>query len=219
VTRVPFAVRAVLFDWDGTLLDSYHSDARAFLAMFRELGVRWNLQDLARHYSPNWYRVYHAARIPRSLWKEADRLWEKAYEKESPCLLPGARLVLRRLERRFLLGLVTSGNSHRVRRQLREFRLRQVFSACICSEDAPRRKPHPAPLELALRRLRTRPETCVYVGDTPDDIEMARRAGVRAIAVLGPFPTHDRLRAVRPDVVLDSIAELPNWVARDPDQT
>jgi HAD superfamily hydrolase (TIGR01509 family) len=219
VARVPFAVRAVLFDWDGTLLDSYHSDARAFLAMFRELGVCWDLQDLARHYSPNWYRVYRAAKIPPSLWKTADRLWEKAYARESPRLLPGARLVLRRLERRFLLGLVTSGNSHRVRRQLREFRLRQVFSACVCSEDAPRRKPHPAPLEVALRRLRTNPEACVYVGDTPDDIEMARRAGVRAIAVLGPFPTHDRLRAIRPDVLLDSIAELPNWVARDAGQT
>jgi len=215
VVCVPFAARAVLFDWDGTLLDSYHSDARAYLAMFRALGIGWDVSDLARHYSPNWYRVYRAAKIPPSLWKEADRLWKKAYKKESPRLLPGARGVLRQLERRFLLGLVTSGNSYRVRRQLREFRLRQVFSACVCSEDAPRRKPHPAPLELALRRLRIKPEACVYVGDTPDDMEMARRAGVRAIAVLGPFPTHDRLRAIRPDILLDSIAELPNWVARD----
>lgn len=213
--RVPFAARAVLFDWDGTLLDSYHSDARAYLAMFRALGIGWDLSDLARHYSPNWYRVYRAAKIPPRRWNEADRLWKKAYEKESPRLLPGARGVLRQLERRFLLGLVTSGNSYRVRRQLREFRLRQIFSACVCNEDSPRRKPHPAPLELALRRLRIKPEACVYVGDTPDDIEMARRAGVRAIAVLGPFPTHDRLRAIRPDVLLDSIAELPNWVARD----
>lgn len=219
MVRVPLAARAVLFDWDGTLLDSYHSDARAYLAMFRALGIDWDLADLARHYSPNWYRVYRAAKIPPLLWKEADRLWEKAYEKESPHLLPGARRVLRHLERRFLLGLVTSGNSHRVRRQLRDFRLREMFSACVCSEDAPRRKPHPAPLELALRRLRTKPEACVYVGDTPDDIEMARRAGVRAIAVLGPFPTHDRLRAIRPDVLLDSIAELPNWVAWDADRT
>jgi HAD superfamily hydrolase (TIGR01509 family) len=213
VARSPLAARAVLFDWDGTLLDSYHSDARAYLAMFRALGIGWDRSDLARHYSPNWYRVYQAARIPRSQWKEADRLWRQAYEKESPRLLQGARRVLRELERRFLLGLVTSGNGYRVRRQLREFRLRQVFAACICSEDANRRKPHPAPLELALRKLRVEPEACVYVGDTPDDIEMARRAGVRAIAVLGPFPTHDRLRAIRPDVLLDSIADLPRWIA------
>lgn len=215
MVRSPLAARAVLFDWDGTLLNSYHSDARAYLTMFRALGIGWDRSDLARHYSPNWYRVYQAARIPRSQWKKADRLWRRAYEKESPRLLQGARRVLRELERRFLLGLVTSGNGYRVRRQLREFRLRQVFAACICSEDANRRKPHPAPLELALRKLHVEPEACVYVGDTPDDIEMARRAGVRAIAVLGPFPTHDRLRAIRPDLLLDSIADLPRWVAPD----
>ena len=85
----------------------------------------------------------------------------------------------------------------------------QRFAARVCSEDAHRRKPHPAPLELALRRLRLPPEVCVYVGDAPEDIEMARRAGVRAIAVLGPFPVHDRVRAARPDVLLRSIDELP----------
>jgi phosphoglycolate phosphatase-like HAD superfamily hydrolase len=54
------------------------------------------------------------------------------------------------------------------------------------------------------------PAACVYVGDSPDDLEMAGRAGVRAIAVLGPFPTEARLRAAKPDFLLDSINELPD---------
>jgi phosphoglycolate phosphatase-like HAD superfamily hydrolase len=53
------------------------------------------------------------------------------------------------------------------------------------------------------------PADCVYVGDSPEDLEMARRAGVRAIAVLGPFPTEARLREAKPDLLLNSIAELP----------
>ena len=47
-------VRGVLFDWDGTLLDSYHADAQAFLGMFHEMGVDWGLKELAEHYSPDW---------------------------------------------------------------------------------------------------------------------------------------------------------------------
>jgi phosphoglycolate phosphatase-like HAD superfamily hydrolase len=47
------------------------------------------------------------------------------------------------------------------------------------------------------------------VGDTAEDIEMARRAGVRPIGVLGPFPTADRMRAARPDTILSSVRELP----------
>lgn len=85
------SIRAVLFDWDGTLLDSYHADARAYLEMFRALGVNWGLSDLERHYSPDWYRVYRAARIPRSRWEEADRLWRRAYRDLRPKLLPPAR--------------------------------------------------------------------------------------------------------------------------------
>ena len=45
--------RAVIFDWDGTLLDSYHADAAAFLEMFHTLGIPWSVRDLERHYSPN----------------------------------------------------------------------------------------------------------------------------------------------------------------------
>ena len=57
--------------------------------------------------------------------------------------------------------------------------------------------------------MRLEPRTCVYVGDAPEDLQMARRAGVRAIGVLGPFPTEKRLRAARPDLLLGSLAELP----------
>lgn len=204
-----FAARAVLFDWDGTLLNSYAADARAYLSMFRALEINWTERELALHYSPNWYRVYRAALLPRSKWLEADRLWARAYKLEQPPLLPGARRILRLLAPKFDLGIVTSGNRARVRRQLREFSLADYFSACVCSEDTPKKKPHPAPLQLALKRLRLSPEHCVYVGDTAEDIEMARGAGVRAIGVLGPFPTAARIRAAKPEILLDSIRELP----------
>jgi phosphoglycolate phosphatase len=199
----------VLFDWDGTLVDSYAADSAAYLAMFREMGIPWGLKELARHYSPNWYRVYRAAKLPRARWDDADRAWRAQYAKHSPQLIAGARQVLERLGRLHHLGLVTSGDRDRVMRQLREFRLTQVFGARVCSGDTPEKKPHPAPLRLALRQLSLKPSACVYVGDSPEDLEMAKRAGVRAIAVLGPFPTEKRLRAARPDFLLESIRQLP----------
>ena len=206
------AVRAVLFDWDGTLLNSYEADLRAYLSMFHTLGINWTERELAQHYSPNWLRVYRAARLPRSKWIEADRLWTRAYKLENPPLLAGARRIVRLLAQKFDLGIVTSGNRPRVRRQLREFDLTSYFSACVCSEDAAKRKPHPAPLQLALKRLRRDPQYCVYVGDTAEDMEMARRAGVRTIGVLGPFPTAARLRAAKPEVLLNSVQELPQYL-------
>jgi HAD superfamily hydrolase (TIGR01509 family) len=210
--RKRFPARVVLFDWDGTLLNSYASDTRAYLTMFRTLGVDWGVAELKCHYSPNWYRVYRAARIPREKWGQADRLWTLAYAKESPALLPGARQMIRQLKRDFDLGIVTSGNRRRVRQQLRDFGLADYFSACVCSEDVPKKKPHPAPLKFALKCLRADPEECVYVGDTAEDVEMARRAGVRPIGVLGPFPTAERIRRARPDTILRSIRDLPGYL-------
>jgi HAD superfamily hydrolase (TIGR01549 family) len=204
--------RVILFDWDGTLLNSYASDTRAYLAMFRALEIDWTVREIERHYSPNWYRVYQAARIPRAKWAQADLLWRKAYAAESPALLPGARTALRVLARKYRLGLVTSGSRDRVRSQIRKFEFTGYFKACVYSEDAPKKKPHPAPLELALARLKAEPGECVYVGDTPEDIQMARRARVRAIGVLGPFPSAKRIRAENPDVLLNSVRELPRYL-------
>ncbi|MGA8145225.1 MAG: HAD family hydrolase [Candidatus Acidiferrales bacterium] len=210
--RTRFSASAVLFDWDGTLVNSYGADSRAYLAMFQALGINWGLDDLARHYSPNWYHVYRAARLPRAKWDEADRIWTHAYKRENPRLMPGARQIVRSLQREFTLGIVTSGNRPRVRKQLRQFQLAEYFSACVCCEDAPKRKPHPAPLNLALEQIGLDPNECVYVGDTAEDIEMSRRAGVRPIGVLGPFPTADLIRAARPDVILSSIQDLPRYL-------
>ena len=209
-TKRSNTLRGILFDWDGTLLNSYAADTAAYLAMFREMQIPWGLAELEAHYSPNWYNVYRAANLPRAKWDAADKVWREQYTHHRPKLLPGARRVLSQLANRHALGLVTSGDRDRVNRQLREFELWDHFAARVCSGDTRLRKPHPAPLRLALRRMGLHPKETVYVGDSPEDLQMARSAGVRAaIAILGPFSTEKRLRAAKPDLLLESITKLP----------
>ena len=203
------SIEHVLFDWDGTLLNSFEADANAYMFMFEALGMSWSIAELKRHYSPNWHRVYRAASLPRAKWDEADRLWRHYYDKQQPKMQPGALRVLRALDRQFKLALVSSGSGARVRRQLRLHNVSAMFLTKICSEDAPRRKPHPAPLRIALGNLRAHPKTSVYIGDAPEDIEMAHRAGVRAIGVLGGSPVPERLRSASADALIESIRELP----------
>jgi HAD superfamily hydrolase (TIGR01509 family) len=203
-------LKGILFDWDGTLLNSYAADTAAYLAMFEEMQIPWGITELEHHYSPNWYNVYRAANLPRAKYDAADQVWRQHYAKHRPKLLPGARRVLEQLARSHALGLVTSGDRDRVHRQLHEFKLWDHFAARVCSGDTRLRKPHPAPLRLALRQMCLRPSYTAYVGDSPEDLQMARSAGVRAaIAILGPFPTEKRLRAAKPDLLLESITELP----------
>jgi HAD superfamily hydrolase (TIGR01509 family) len=208
-TKKQTSLEYVLFDWDGTLLDSFEADANAYMSMFGALGMSWSITELKRCYSPNWHHVYRAAHLSHAKWEEADRLWRLFYRKQQPKLQPGAERVLRTLDRRFKLALVSSGSRSRVRRQLREHNVSAMFLTKICSEDAPRRKPHPAPLRMALEKLRALPRASVYVGDAPEDIEMAHRAGMRAIGVLGGSPVPERLRAASPDALIETIRDLP----------
>jgi pyrophosphatase PpaX len=203
------AIRAVLFDWDGTLVDSYHADSSAYLAMFKQMGIPWGLAELAEHYAPNWYDVYRAAGLHRRHWDAADAAWRLHYSRHRPKLMPGVRRVLAAVDARYQLGLVTSGDRDRVLRQLREFRLTRLFRARVCSGDTTHKKPHPDPLQFALECLNFEARECVYVGDSPEDVQMAKSARVRVIGVLGPFPTEKRLRAAKPDLLLDSIRDLP----------
>jgi HAD superfamily hydrolase (TIGR01509 family) len=203
------ALAGVLFDWDGTLIDSYHADSQAYLGMFRALGLSWGLKELEHHYSPDWYAVYRAAGIPEEHWDRANDLWRTHYAKHPSQLVTGARRVLQSLSRRHTLGLVTSGDRDRVTRQLREFALTRAFRARVCGGDTVEKKPHPAPLLMALEQLKLQPQECIYVGDTPEDLEMAGAVGMRAIAVLGPFPTEKRLRAAKPEFLLKSLSDLP----------
>jgi len=180
-------IRGILFDWDGTLLNSYAADSAAYLAMFQEMGIAWGLEELDRHYSPNWYDVYRAAGIHESRWNAADLSWRAQYANHKSQLISGARSLLAALRKKYPLGLVTSGDRDRVTRQLREFRLLRTFAARVCGGDTVNKKPHPEPLRKALRAMQLIAQDCVYVGDTREDIHMARSAGVRTIGVMGPF--------------------------------
>src|ERR1700680_4080729 len=190
-------IKGVLFDWDGTLLDSFQADSSAYLAMFQEMGVNWGLEELAPHYSPNWYDVYRAAGRPEHHWDAADTAWRKHYSGFRPKLIPSARKVLSAVALRYKLGLVTSGDRDRVLRQLREFRLTKSFHARVCSGDTEHKKPHPGPLNFALQCIGLEAAYCVYVGDSPEDVQMAKSAHVRGMGVLGPVRTEHSLRGAK----------------------
>lgn len=210
----PSHPRAVLFDWDGTLIDSYYADSQAYLHMFRVLGIPWGLEELEQNYSPDWHNIYRAVGLPKERWAEADHLWRTGYREHRPVLQYGASQVLHRLAANYRLGLVTSGSRGRVRQQLRAFGFDRLFATMVFGDEVPRRKPHPASLWLALSRLGASPRSAVYVGDAPDDVRMARRAGVLAVGVTGHSPVPERLRSSRPDALIDRIIALPSLLAQ-----
>ncbi len=71
----------------------------------------------------------------------------------------------------------------------------------MCGGDTLNRKPHPEPLLTALERMGVRPAEAAYVGDSPEDVEMAQGAGVFAVGVPGAFPNREALAASSPQIL------------------
>ena len=198
----------MLFDWDGTLCDSGAALYRAFCKVLAEFGVTFSLADYQAVYTPAWYRMYEAFGLPRESWRLADQRWLHHYDGEEPGLLPGAGGVLGRCRAGGLqVGIVTGANRGRIDREFQ--RLGLTFRAIVCHEDVVHRKPHPEGIEKALALLKADAGSCCFVGDAPEDIEMGKSARVFTIGVVSEYVTRSRMEAAAPDLLIESIGELP----------
>jgi pyrophosphatase PpaX len=203
------SITTLLFDWDGTLVDSAHLGLAAFEKTFNELGVPFAHAVYEATYSPNWYSTYEALGLPKEHWQAADELWIQHYGEQSAPLIDAVGETLLSLrEKGYQLAIVTSGSRSRVSREVQQCVLRDAFAVIICNEDIVNKKPHPEGLELAMRGMNVAASQCAYVGDAPEDIEMGRRGGVMTVGVRSAYPSSARLLSAQPDLYLERLVEL-----------
>ena len=203
----PDGLRAVLYDWDGTLVDSAAKSYRCYVKVFETYGIGYDREQYQQTYTPDWYRTYEAVGLPREQWPEADALWTRCYEDEPSELLPGARETLERFAAHGVAqGLVSSGEGQRVRKEIAGFALEDFFGAAVvCGGETERRKPDPQPLLVGLERLAVAPEKAAYLGDSPEDVTMAKAAGVFAVGIPGGFPNREALAGSGPDLLAPTL--------------
>ncbi len=208
-------LRAVLFDLDGTLLDSLSSQYAVFTRVFEHLGMRFDETAYRAHYSPNWYILYERMGLPRERWADADRLWLEHYAREAPRAMGGAdEAIAAARDGGRAVGLVTSGDRSRVERDLQRVGWERTFDIVVCGGDVAEGKPKPAPLLYALARLGGTAAETAYVGDTTEDVEMGKAAGTLTVAVASGFSTREALAAVSPTHLCDSLQEVVSLLRR-----
>jgi pyrophosphatase PpaX len=195
-------VNCLLFDLDGTLIDSTELILKTFRDTFRALGIpeRSGEQLLSQVGRPLYLQMRD---IDPSRQDELVSLYAKLYREYHDALvreIPGVREALAELaERGYRLGVVTSKRSSGTRYDLEYFGLDRLIEAVVAANDTERHKPHPEPVRKALERLGVTPRKAAFIGDSPFDLRSARSAGVLAGAVeWSPFP-REILEAEAPD--------------------
>jgi HAD superfamily hydrolase (TIGR01509 family) len=205
-------ISTLLFDWDGTIIDSAQLGLNAYQKAFAELNITFSLEIYEASYSPNWYLTYEALGLPKHMWARADHLWRFHYDGDTPAIIESAAETLALMRAKgYRLGVVTSGNVERVRREATQSGLVDLFELFVCHEDITHRKPDPEGLQIAMARLKSQPEECAYVGDAPEDIQMGKAAGILTVGVRSNYPSNARMLSLSPDVYLESLAELSDY--------
>jgi phosphoglycolate phosphatase/pyrophosphatase PpaX len=202
--------KAVLFDLDGTLLDSFPTHYFAYEEMFARFDIEMDKELFLSSYSPNWYRTYEAFGLAEEHWESANLIWLEAAKKHLPELFPGVAEMLLRLKENYALGIVTSGSKSRVTSDLTRLDITGRFTTIITGDDIDSPKPAPDGLELALCELSITPDQAVYIGDAHADFEMAKTAGVSFYGVPSEFAnlSHDH-----PEYGIYEITSLPEMFA------
>ena len=209
VLQAANSISIILFDWDGTLADSALLGLAAYQKTFAQLGISFRMDLYEAAYSPNWYSTYEAFGLPQEKWTLADELWNQHYRKQTANLVDGAAETLQGLHQQgYQLGVVTSGHEQRVCREIKASALADIFEVIVCHEHVVKRKPDPEGLELALARLSACADNAAYVGDTPEDILMGKRASILTVGVRSDYPTSGRLLDSAPDIHIESIRDL-----------
>jgi HAD superfamily hydrolase (TIGR01549 family) len=203
------SITTILFDWDGTLVDSAQLGLTAFERSFAALGVVFDHEIYRTAYSPNWYTVYEALGLPKERWQQADELWNQHYGEQTVQPVAGAQETIKALKLKgYRLGVVSSGTECRVAREVNELGLESFFKVMVCNEQMENKKPHPEGLETAMRLLGCSSAEACYVGDSPEDIEMGKRAGLLTVGIRSAYPTSWKLESLTPDIFLSSLTEL-----------
>lgn len=196
----------LLFDLDGTLLDSFSTHYRVYEIVFARFGISISKEKFLKTYSPDWYQTYEAFGLPKKDWESANNFWIEEAEKRTPGLLPGVMETLTTLDSHHTLGLVTSGSKSRVLKDLKRTGIEQFFKIIITGDDIQNPKPAPESIERALLSLGVEASEVVYIGDAQADYEMARAGGVHFIGVESAFAS---LSSNDPGYGVYSIVDLP----------
>lgn len=219
---IRLAVKAIIFDLDGTLVDSreaYIEAARNAMAVSGLKIVRSNLEiEIPRRLEQDQPIDDLIPNVDVERFKE---IYLKAYyqatmEKTKPFLR--VERTLKKLSSKAALAVITRRNvtGNEVRKELSKFGLSAYFKKILTSRDTSKPKPSPEAFIKCAEYLNVNIRDCAVVGDSVIDVRAGKFAGARTVAVLTGIFNLEELQSEKPDLILRSVNELPDHLESFP---
>ena len=209
----------LVFDWDGTLMDSAEAIVEALQCACRDLQLPVPADDAARFIIGMSLHDALAHVLPDLDPAEHPRVAERyrhhfLLRDGATTLFPGAGECIRELHAAgFLLGIATGKSRRGLDRALAATALTDYFHATRCADEG-YCKPHPGMLTALMDAVGVEAEKALMIGDTSHDMAMAQAANVERVGVGYGAHVKDALLAYRPLACVDSVAELRSWLLK-----
>jgi len=201
-------IKAVIFDVDGVLVDSFEANHKFFADLMAKFGYAFmQKEEFASFFHvPMKDIIKHSTKSINET--EIEKIWKSGKDRDVPypdeLLNTPANLnkVIKSLSKNYILGIVTSRARSGIYSLPQLKILKNYFSEDVAYEDTKNHKPHPDPLLLISKKLKIPPQECVYVGDSESDMIAARAAGMKCIMYSKKINTNV-------DANVSSFSELP----------
>lgn len=199
----------ILFDLDGTLIDSTEAILESFHHSYDALGGVYPADDAIKGLIGYPLDVMY-----RELGVAEERVWEyvdsykrhyREISREKTVLLPQAREAISAASAFARLGIVTTKTGRYSRELLEHFGVMDAFELLIGREDVEHPKPHPEPVEKALAFFDCDPRRCWLIGDTRLDAGSAAAAGIGCVGVLSGYDNLEQLSTLTPFIENDAL--------------
>lgn len=211
-------VKGILLDLDGTIVDSREAYIEALKRTCETLGLK-NFNPAIALEIP---RRLEQNQLIDDLIREIDaerflNVYLKTYYSITECktrLFPNVPKTLESLSKRVRLALLTMRHvpKENIRRELEKLGIAQYFQCIVTALDTPFPKPSPKAIATCAERLGVDINECAVVGDSICDIKAGKNAGAKTIAVLSGLFSRHELTKEKPDLILESLNQLPDFL-------
>lgn len=213
-------IKAILFDHDGTLVDSEPTHFEMWVNILRPYGITLGLDDYKKYYAGipttrnarDMIERYRLKTRAEDLENEKFKTTQSYLDNQAFPLMKGAKESIQHFHQQGLkLAIVTGAGAEGVKSTFKFHHLDEVFTTFVCGDDVTDSKPAPDCYLLAANRLGVKPSSCLAIEDTVNGVTAAVSAGIPCVAVYSAMSQHhDFSQAIQ---TFDNFKQATDWIS------